>query len=354
MEMPRNRPIHLRHELNRHGNYVWYFRKGNGKRTRIDEKYGTKEFNEKYEALLAGKPIPGKEKEAVGTIAWMIDQYRNSGAFKELAASTRRQRETYLRQMELAIGKEQYKGFKRADMQASVDKRRSRPSDANKFIKAMKHLFKWAEVALNHEVNPTNGITKVKDKTDGFPPWEPEHVQQFREYWAISTKERMVMEMFLWWGLRVSDMVRLGKQHFKNGIGGITAQKNDVFIPLSMTDYLQHVIDNTPTGDLTFIITEYGRPRSVKGLGMWFSRAASSAGLQGLSAHGLRKTAATLLAEASGTESELKAAFGWTSNYESSRYTKKAKRKKLGLSAAQKRLNAAPFDPVRHEIGKDK
>lgn len=358
MEMPRPRPQHLNYEPDRHGNPRWYFRIGKGKRTRINAKYGTKEFTDIYDALISGKTPPVAPKERTNTISWMIDKYRHSGAWKQLAAGTRKQREVYLRQMEKALGEKHYTCFRKKDMQDSVDRRRNSPSNANKFIKAMRHLFKWAEDMLEHETNPTNGITYVKDKTDGFLPWEADHIEKYREYWPIGTKQRMVMEMFLWWGVRRSDIVRIGKQHFKNGVGGIYAKKNDVYVPLTMPPYLQHVIDQTPTGDLTYIITDYGRPRSSNGLGNWFSASAREAGVD-RSAHGLRKTASELVAEASGTNSELKAYFGWTSDSEPKRYTEKAKRKKMAIRAAIKRFedeNAdpipSPFDPVRGKVEK--
>lgn len=342
MDMPKPRRPYLRHEKNRHGTYVWYFRVGNGKRIRIKAKYGTAEFNSIYDDLIAGRaPTKGKN-----TISWMVDKYRHSGAWKALAATTRKQREVYLRQMEKALGNKHYKTFTKKDMMASVDSRRDRPSNANKFIKAMRHLYAWAEIGIDLSINPTIGIKYVADSTDGFTPWELEDITKYRNYWPIGTKQRMVMEMFLWWGLRRSDIVRVGKQHFRNGVGSIKAQKNGVDVPLIMTDYLQNIIDQTPTGDLTYIVTDYGVPRSSNGLGNWFSDSARKAGLKGLSAHGLRKTAAELLAEASGTDRELMSYMGWKSDSEVKRYTEKARRKRMAIRVAQKRLE----DEIRNPI----
>ena len=76
---------------------------------------------------------------------------------------------------------------------------------------------------------------------------------------------------------------------------------------------LQRVIDASQTGDLTFLVTEYGRPLSVAGFGNKFREWCNEAGLEHCSAHGLRKAAATTFAEHGATAHQLMAWFGWRS-----------------------------------------
>lgn len=55
-DLPRPRPKHFHRKTTRHGETVWYFRRGAGPRTR--EIFGTKAFWAEYEAALTGQPKP--------------------------------------------------------------------------------------------------------------------------------------------------------------------------------------------------------------------------------------------------------------------------------------------------------
>jgi 2-methylisocitrate lyase-like PEP mutase family enzyme len=51
-------------------------------------------------------------------------------------------------------------------------------------------------------------------------------------------------------------------------------------------------IDAAPTGHLVYLVTAFGQPHSVKGFGTWFKKRCREAGIEDLSAHGLRKLGA--------------------------------------------------------------
>ena len=55
-------------------------------------------------------------------------------------------------------------------------------------------------------------------------------------------------------------------------------------------DELRAVLDASPTGDMTSLVTEYGKPFTANGFGNWFRDTIVATGLTGVSAHGLRKT----------------------------------------------------------------
>jgi len=59
----------------------------------------------------------------------------------------------------------------------------------------------------------------------------------------------------------------------------------------------------TPSGHLTFLITEFGRPFTPAGFGNWFRARCDEAGLHHCS--GLRKACATALAEAGASTHEI-------------------------------------------------
>ena len=95
---------------------------------------------------------------------------------------------------------------------------------------------------------------------------------------------------------------------------------------------LQAIIDQTPTGNLAFLTTEFGKPFTSNGFGNWFRKRCDEEGLPNCSAHGLRKAGAALAAENGATERQLMAIFGWSTMKEASRYTKAARQRVLAGS----------------------
>ena len=79
-----------------------------------------------------------------------------------------------------------------------------------------------------------------------------------------------------------------------------------------------------PTGVLTFLLTDYGKPWSNAGFGYKIRDWCDAAGLPQCSVHGLRKAAAAELAELGCTAHEIMAITGHESLQEVERYTKAA------------------------------
>ena len=137
----------------------------------------------------------------------------------------------------------------------------------------------------------------------------------------------------LYTGMRRSDVVQLGRQHVKDGWISKPQWKgrnrHPTMIEIPMLEPLAEIIAASPTGDWTYLVTEYGRPFAIAGFGNWFRVRCDEAGLTGLSAHGMRKAGATLLAEKGASTHQLMAVFGWRSIAEAELYTRAADRKRL-------------------------
>jgi len=63
-DVPRKLPPFLHRETNRHGNPVWYFRRGKGRRIRIRGEFGSVEFWAAYEAAAKGARPQRREHSA--------------------------------------------------------------------------------------------------------------------------------------------------------------------------------------------------------------------------------------------------------------------------------------------------
>lgn len=144
--MPRPRPPYFSRESNRHKTPVWYVRI-KGKRIRIRETYGTPEFNAAYQAALAGNAVVKKAAPdlAVGTLKWLIDQYRDTAAWQhELSKATRRQRDNIYKQVIAASGNVPYARITKADIEGGRERRAATPHQARHFLDAMRGLLRWA------------------------------------------------------------------------------------------------------------------------------------------------------------------------------------------------------------------
>ncbi|WP_207917262.1 tyrosine-type recombinase/integrase [Rhizobium sullae] len=101
----------------------------------------------------------------------------------------------------------------------------------------------------------------------------------------------------------------------------------DVNIPVlpNLLGELAHV----PASRLTFLVTEYSKPFSDKGLGNKMRQWCDEACHVHCSAHGLRESGASIAAENGATIDQLKSIFGWTTSQQADLYTRAARRKKL-------------------------
>ena len=83
--------------MTRHGKTVWYVRlEKRGPRIRLKAEFGSPEFWEEYNAALSGMSRTSK-KAAAGTLAWLVELYRQTSAWSDLSLATRRQRDNILR-----------------------------------------------------------------------------------------------------------------------------------------------------------------------------------------------------------------------------------------------------------------
>ena len=92
---------------------------------------------------------------------------------------------------------------------------------------------------------------------------------------------------------------------------------------------LRKILNASPTGDLTYLVTQYGKPFENESFGNWFRKAVRAAGLEGLSAHGLCKSAAVRIAEDGHSDHEIMAMGEWDRLEEVARCTKGVRRKRL-------------------------
>ena len=334
LNMPRPRPPHLQSEMTRHGARVWYVRIGRGSRVRIRGDYGSPEFVEAYNAAVSGHK-PEKPAQSAGSLAWLIDRYRDSSAWSRLARATKKQRDNIFHHVVAKAGEMPLEALSRAIVRQGIDDRKETPFAANNFLKTMRGLCRWAFESGMISEDPTSGIRGHVPRTDGFHVWTEDEIHLFEQKWIIGTRERLAFAILLYTGLRRGDASRLGRQHLRNNVLFLRTEKTGREVVIPILPELASIIEATPTGSLAFIATKDGRPMSKFGFGNWFREACKAAGVPG-AAHGLRKAGATRAANNGATEAQLEAIFGWSGGKMASLYTRKANRERLAAQAMVK------------------
>lgn len=330
--MPKKRPLYVETYLTRHGKRMWYFRVGKAKRVKLPGEYGSPGFQTAYkEALSAHLSGAGKTKR---TLAWLIEEYLRSPAWLGMAQETKKQFRYQLERMREKAGEAPIVAIRAASIAAGRDARADKPSDANKYLKCSVALFRFAVDRQWIRDNPAKGIAKIKTRGVGFHTWTEGEAQAFESCWSIGTRERLAFDLLVYTGVRRSDVVRLGRQHTRDGEITVTTEKsrnmgNPVEVTITILPPLAQSIKAATTGVMTYLVTTKGTAFGKESFGNWFRAACRAAGVPG-SSHGLRKLAAVRMAENGATEAELNAVFGWADGSgESATYIRKASRKTL-------------------------
>ena len=169
--------------------------------------------------------------------------------------------------------------------------------------------------------------------------WSPAEIDIYRTHHKIGTKARLALDLMLNVGARISDASRIGRQHEANGRlrfiawkgRGKNKTRRTIDIPINID--LAAAFGATTTGDLAYLVTEYGQPFTSDGLGNKMREWCDAAGLQHCSAHGLRKASAVAMAESGATAPELCAVFGWSRLETAEIYIRAANAAKMSTNA---------------------
>src|SRR5262249_46355975 len=141
-------------------------------------------------------------------------------------------------------------------------------------------------------------------------------------------------------GQRVSDVCRMGWQHINGNLIMVKQQKTGTPLLLPLHPELKIMLMKLPRTNLTFIVTARGAAFNAKGLGTWFKKQCKLAELPHCTAHGLRKAAATRLANAGCSVNEIAAITGHKSLREIAHYTSAADQARLAQQALHRQLGA--------------
>jgi integrase len=342
--MMRRPPKFVQAFVDRHGKARFYFRRPGFKAVPLPGLPWSPEFMAAYEAALAGQRAPiGASRVKPGTIRALAVSYFASVDFRSMKSSTqgvyRNIIERFCREVDKdgnAYGDKSALTLQREHILKLMAARAERPDSANGLRKVLRAMMKHAVDVGMRADDPTRDVRAVRVKSDGFHSWADEEISQFEARHSVGSKARLALALLLYTGQRRSDVVRMGRQHLRDGVLQVRQVKTGAELQIPVHASLAEIISEAPADNLTFLTTQFGKPFTAPGFGNWFRERCNEAGLSHCSAHGLRKAAARRLAEAGCTEHEIGSITGHASLREIVRYTKAADQKRLARAAIDK------------------
>ncbi|MHB1206794.1 MAG: tyrosine-type recombinase/integrase [Rhodospirillaceae bacterium] len=293
-----------------------------------------------YHAALNDQAPPreiGASRTEPGTVSAVVVAYFNSGAFQGLSPSTQTTYRGILEAFRRDNGHRRIALLERRHIESIISNRAKTPAAANNLLRMLRTLMQFACANGFRRDDPTIGVKSVRTRTAGFYTWSEADIAKYEARHPIGSRARLAFALLLHTAQRRSDVVKMGRQHVRNGVLTIRQQKTGMLVVVRLRDELRAIIEATPNDQLTFLVAAAGKPFSAAGFGNLFRQWCDQAGLpKGCASHGLRKAASRRMAEAGCTAHEIMAITGHVTLKEVTRYTAAADREQLAERAIEK------------------
>lgn len=315
------------------GRDYYYFR-FKGERRPLPNDPDSPEFFRAYAGmrqLIAtdAKPLPPE----AGTVAALIQSYRASPEFAELAAKTRISYEREMGRLAPVLSV-QAVDIKRSHIRAMADDLADKPRTRKLFAQVVSLLWNFGARELDLPLdNPAKAMRRVGD-AKAYTAWTDAQMATFE----ASNPPVHLMTAYMvarYTGPRRGDIASLMRSHYDGASIAIAGAKTDTPVVVPVHPRLKAYLDALPP-TLYLITDARGAPVPVDRLTKGLRAHLDGIGLNGLHLHGLRHTAGKALAEAGCSAHEIRAVLGHKTLQMVEKYTSKAQQRTLAGSAILK------------------
>ena len=323
----------------RHGKRRHYYRRPGCKPVPLPGEPGSRAFMDAYHDAEKNAPRReiGEAQTVPGSFGALVALYYKTGGFKSLAAQTQATYRNTLERFRAERGGLLVRGLKPRHIAAMLDHLSAKPGAQQNLRKALRNLLTLAVERGWLDAHPMAGMRRPKKAAQGFRTWSLADIAAFEAHWPSGSRERLALALLLYTAQRRQDVVKMGRQHVSGDLIRVVQQKTGTELWIPIHPRLKAELDAAPRTNLTFLMTQYGKPFSPAGFTNWFSEKAQEADLPPRSApHGLRKAGAVMLAEAGCTPSQIMAVTGHKNLSEVTLYTAAADQVRLAREAMAK------------------
>jgi integrase len=310
-----------------------YFRRAGFPRVRLPGLPGSAQFLAAYQAALDTPAFEiGSKRSTPGSVSMAIAAFYGSTSFAALAPRTKQMRHAILERFRAEHGDKPIKDMPQKFLVALLAKKK--PFAARNWLKTLRQLLQFAISIELRSDDPTQGIKLAKVKSDGHHTWDEDQIAAYEAFHPIGSKARLALALGIYTAQRRGDVIRMGRQHIRDGVLTVKQQKTGVELAIPVHPQLQAILDATPAAHLTLLTTKSGQPYAGNDFSEQFRAWCNAAGLPKVCKfHGLRKAALTRLADAGCSTHMIAAISGHLTLKEIQRYTNKADRARLAREA---------------------
>jgi integrase len=324
----------------RDGRAYYYLRRPGQPSIRLPGLPWSPSFMAAHEQAMTGpRTAIGAGRVKPGSVAAVVAEYLDSRQFfGAKSAGTQRMRRGILERFRTAYGDRPLALLPPEWIEQLLDEKP--PHAARSWLVTLRSLCQFAMKRGYLKADPTRDIKQRAVKGDGFHTWSEEEIEQFEAHHPIGSKPRLALALLVHTGQRRSDVIRMGRQHIRDGVLTVRQEKTGATLAIPVHAQLQTVLDATPSASLTFLTTATGRPYGGNAFSEQFRNWCNAAGLpKRCKVHGLRKAACRRLAEAGCSAIEIMAISGHATLKELIRYTAAADQARLARNAMTRTTN---------------
>jgi integrase len=312
------------------GHTYWYAWRGG---PRLCGEPGSPEFIASFNEAIEQRRTPDKSR-----FRFVVADYKGSGDYKKLAASTRDQWGKWLDRIVDHFGELRIAQFDRPEKIRPVIRRwRNRwadtPRTADYAMQVLSRAVAHAVQAGKIAGNPCQGIEHLYKNDRSEIIWTDADIAHIKK--TCSAEIAAAVDLAGHTGLRLSDLVRLAWSHVGDDAivltTGKSSHRREAIIPLYGA--LRDVLARMPKRATTILTSSKRRPWTADGFGSSFNKAKIDAGMSERDIHfnDLRGTAATKFYIAEFTMREIAETLAWEEDS-----VEKIIRRYVGRSAAIK------------------
>lgn len=326
----------------------WYYRRG-GLRIAVAEPGGYRpdpetertRFLAAYNRIHDSFDRPAPDGTRAGTLAHVVEAYRASPEYAQLAPRTQRDYRRHLDWWKADFGDLTASTMPREFVREIRDKYAATPRTANYKIAVLAIILNWAADRPSTFLLPANwrnpaSRPKKLRTGPGHRPWEDWEIAAFRKKWKIGTRERTAFELLLNTGQRGQDVAAMTRQQYWRGSITLTQKKTGARLTIPASKALRQALDAYLRGHNHIAIFP-GR-KGAMGVDRFrhlMRDAYKAVPLTDVTNHGMRVTGATILLELGCDHGTIADITGHATLQEALHYT----RQKRGAKAAVARLD---------------
>ena len=214
------------------------------------------EFAANYRAAMESDQKPGKH----GTFHALGRSYLRSADFAALASKSQRKRRDMVERFLDKYGDLPVAQLEHRHVRTIMDEYAGKPGTCRNMLSTLRVLIALAIADGIRKDDPTYGIKRPRLSRDGWHCWDEAEIAQFEARHPAGSQAQLALALAVHTGQRAADLVRMGRQHVRDGKISVAQQKTGTRLWVPLHPDLRAIIDATPSNDLTFLITAHGKP----------------------------------------------------------------------------------------------